>query len=234
MIDSHVHLGSLPVKGNFKGSWEDYKRIAKIANIKKYCVIPIGLPNHFTDKTTPNNEEILQEAKKDKAVIPVYWFNVFDLPEKIDSSYKAVKFHPDIGEVAIDDERVIGFVNKIKLPVFVHTNEGKEYSTLEKVINLSKRVEVPVIAIHSGSITRTLFKLPGYNFPDNVYFETSGIQYAAILKEIYQKVGAKRIILGSDYPFGDVRVSLALIKSLDASKAEEKMMTHKNLEKLLK
>ena len=117
--------------------------------------------------------------------------------------------------MSIDDKRVIRFVNKINLPVFVHTNEGKEYSSLEVVSKLAHKVSVPVIALHSGSITKTFFNLDNYNFSDNVYFETSGIQYAVILKKIYSRFGAKKIILGSDYPFGDPRVSLAMIDSLE-------------------
>ena len=198
MIDAHMHLGSLPFKGKNWGNQEEYKLILKKIGIKKYCATPIGLPENFSNNTTPNNNFVLKESEKDSSLIPIYWFNIFDLPESIDTRYKAIKFHPDIGQVPIDDERVINFVNKINLPVFIHTNESKQYSTLEKISNLANQVKVPVIAIHSGAVTKTFFKLHDYTFPENAYFETSGIQYALILKKIYEMVGAKKIILGSD------------------------------------
>ena len=72
-----------------------------------------------------------------------------------------------------------------------------------------------------------------YEFPDNVYFETSGIQYALILKKIYQRFGANRIIFGSDYPFGDPRVSLAMIDTLGLNKNEYDKITAKNINKIL-
>lgn len=155
------------------------------------------------------------------------------MPKKIDSKYKAIKFHPDIGQVAIDDKRVIDFTNKINLPIFVHTNENKPYSSLEATANLASKVSVPVIAVHSGSVTKTFFKIDNYKFPENVYFETSGIQYAVILKKIYQKFGAERIIFGSDYPFGDPRVSLAMIETLNPTKKELELITEKNISKIL-
>lgn len=233
MIDAHMHLGALPFKEKNWGSQEEYKSILKKTGIKKYCAVPIGLPENFSNNTTPNNNSVLEESERDTALIPIYWFNVFDLPEKISPKYKAIKFHPDIGQISIDDERVKNFVNKTNLPIFVHTNEAKEYSTLEKTANLATQVKSPVIAIHSGSITKTFFKLHDYKFPDNMYFETSGIQYSLILKKIYEMVGAKKIILGSDYPFGDPRVSLSMIDSLNISENEKELITTKNIEKIL-
>lgn len=232
-MDAHVHLGSIPCNGKNWGSFKEYKQIAKKIGLEKYGTIPIGLPENFSNKSTPDNSSVLSEFKKNNLVIPFYWFNVFDLPEKIDEKYKAIKFHSDIGKVAIDDKRVIDFVKKINLPVFVHTNESKEYSNLGTVLNLAKKVNVPVIAIHSGSVTSTFFKLDNYKFPKNVYFETSGIQYAVILKKIYEKFGAEKIIFGSDYPFGDPRVSLAMIETLNPTKKEYNLITGKNISKIL-
>ncbi len=88
--------------------------------------------------------------------------------------------------------------------------------------------------MHSGSVTRTFFTIDKYNFPKNVYFETSGIQYAVILKKIYKKFGAEKIIFGSDYPFGDPRVALAMIETLNPTKEEHKLITEKNISKILK
>ena len=233
MIDSHLHLGGIPSKEKIWGNFRDYEKLAKKMGISKYCVTPIGLPENFTNQTTPDNNSVLIEANKNSSVIPIYWFNVFDLPSKIDKKYKAIKFHPDIGKIEIDDNRVIDFVNKINLPIFVHTNESKDYSTLGRTSNLARKVHVPVIAVHSGSVTGTFFKLDNYNFPENAYFETSGIQYAVILKKIYERFGANKIIFGSDYPFGDPRVSLAMIDSLDSKKEEKEQMISKNLQEIL-
>lgn len=234
MIDAHLHLGSITDKKREWGSFSEYEKIAKKLGIEKYCLVPIGLPDNFTKKTTPDNNSVLKEYEKNKSVIPVYWFNIFDLPQKINDRYKAIKFHPDIGEINLDDDKVVNFVNKIKLPVFVHTNENKEYSNLGRVSELARKVDVPIIAVHSGSVTKTFFRLDDYSFSNNVYFETSGIQYAIILKKIYEMFGASRIIFGSDYPFGDPRVPLAMIDTLNLSKQEYYQVTKENITKLLK
>mgnify|MGYP001616235423 CR=1 FL=1 len=112
--------------------------------------------------------------------------------------------------------------------------KNKEFSNLGTVSDLAKKVNVPVIAVHSGSVTKTFFKLDDYVFPKNVYFEISGIQYAVILKKIYEMFGAEKIIFGSDYPFGDPRVSLAMIETLNSSKKEYNLMTKENIKKILK
>ena len=158
---------------------------------------------------------------------------MFDLPESIDARYKAIKFHPDIGAINIDDSRVLNFINQIGKPVFVHTNENKEYSSLLKVSNLARKVDVSVIVVHSGSVTKTFFNLDSYEFPENVYFEISGIQYSLILKKIYQRFGSEKILFGSDYPFGDSRVSLAMIDTLNLTKQDYALVTSGNIERLL-
>jgi len=233
MIDAHLHLGSIPDKERSWGDFKEYEDVSRRLGIEKYCLTPIGLPKNFIDKTTPNNDSVLKEAERNIKIIPVYWFNVFDLPDKIDKRYRAIKFHSDIGQVDIDDKRVADFVKRIGLPVFVHTNENKPFSGLEKTANLAREVNVPVIAVHSGSVTKTFFKIDDYDFPDNVYFEISGIQYAVILKKIYDKFGAERILFGSDYPFGDPRVSLAMIDTLECSNKEKELITNKNIKKIL-
>ncbi|MBI2044868.1 amidohydrolase family protein [Candidatus Pacearchaeota archaeon] len=232
-IDAHVHLGSIPYNKVEWGSFAEYQSISKKLDIERYCVVPIGLPENFVDNSTPNNKMVLQELKRDDSIIPIYWFNVFDLPKSIDKRYKAVKFHPDIGEVSINDKRVVDFVGKMGLPLFAHTNESKDYSNLGLISELARKVSVPVIAVHSGSVTRTFFRLDNYRFPDNVYFETSGIQYAIILKKIYNMFGAERIVFGSDYPFGDPRVSLAMIDTLNLSNKEHELVMRNNISGIL-
>src|SRR3989344_3333185 len=135
MIDAHVHLGSIPSNGKNWGSFREYKSIAKKLGINRYGTVPIGLPENFTNNSTPDNNSVLKESEKNKSVIPVYWFNVFDLPENIDNRYKMF--------------------------------------------------------------------------------------------------GAKRIIFGSDYLFGDPRVSLGMIESLNPTKKEYKLITEDNVKKIL-
>ena len=101
MIDAHLHLGSIPHKGRDWGSFKEYKKVAERLGIKKYCLTPIGLPENFTDKTTPDNDSVLEEAGRNGMIIPIYWFNIFGLPEKIDERYKAIKLHSDIGNVNV-------------------------------------------------------------------------------------------------------------------------------------
>jgi len=233
MIDSHVHLGRLHQGGKLWGDFQDYKKICRKLGIKNYCVTPIGESENFKNRKTPDNDSVLVECEKDRKIIPVYWFNIFELPDSIDERYKAIKFHPDIGEINLNDSLITNFVYRINLPIFVHTNESKDFSDLGKAANLAKKVNVPVIAVHSGSVTRTFFRLDDYVFPDNLYFETSGIQYALILQKIYKRFGADRIIFGSDYPFGDPRVSLAMIETLELRKREYENITEKNIKRIL-
>ncbi|VVB73304.1 Amidohydrolase [uncultured archaeon] len=237
MIDAHMHFGDFVYKGRNWSSYEEYVKAAESVGVKRFCAVPIGKHSDFANKSTPDNESILKLAKRDKRVIPVFWLNILDFSKKERSSldqFFAVKLHPDLGEFAIDDPRVIRIVNDIDLPVFVHTNESKDHSSLQRMTNLAKRFpKKKFIAIHSGSVTRTFFKLHDYAIPDNLYFDVSGVQYELILKKLHSMVGADRMIFGSDYPFGDPRVALERIRVIARNKREFDRMTERNIAELL-
>lgn len=238
MIDAHIHIGDFGYRGKTYGKFSEYQKIIQKTDIKKFCAVPIGLNENFENKTTPDNSMVLELSKKDKRIIPIYWLNVFDFKEKeipfIVKNYKAVKFHPDIGNVAADDGNLVKILEKINLPVFVHSNESKDYSSLSRIINLANILpKNKIVAIHSGSVTRTFFKLFDYKIPKNLYFDVSGLQYELILKKIYELVGAKHIIFGSDYPFGDPRVALERIKVVAKDRKEFEQMTEVNISSIL-
>jgi predicted TIM-barrel fold metal-dependent hydrolase len=236
MIDAHMHVGDFVFKGKNWSSYGEYTKAAKEAGITRFCAVPIGKHSDFANTSTPDNESILRLAKKDKRVIPVFWLNVFDFKagRSALSDFFAVKLHPDLGEFAIDDPRVMRIVNNIDLPVFVHTNESKDHSSLARMIRLADQFpEKRFIAIHSGSVTRTFFKLHDYSIPENLYFEVSGVQYELILKKLHSMVGADRIVFGSDYPFGDPRVALERVKVIAKSRKEFEKMTEGNISELL-
>lgn len=238
MIDAHMHVGDFIFKGKNWSSYSEYTRIAKAAGIRRFCAVPIGKRGDFANTSTPDNGSVLKLAKKDKRIIPVFWLNIFDFGAKERASirkFSAVKLHPDLGEFAIDDRRVMRMINDIDLPVFVHTNENKDHSSLARMIRLADQFpEKLFVAIHSGSVTKTFFKFHDYDVPENLYFEVSGLQYELILKKIYATVGADRIIFGSDYPFGDPRVALERIRVVAKNRKEFERMTDGNISELLR
>ena len=232
-----MHIGAFVYKGKNWSSYSEYTKAAEAAGINRFCAVPIGKHSDFENTATPDNESVLRLAKKDKRVIPVFWLNVFDFSEKERSSldrFSAIKLHPDLGEFAIDGPHVVKLIDGIDLPVYIHTNESKDNSSLLRMINLAKAFpEKRFIAIHSGSVTKTFFKFHEYKVPDNLFFEVSGLQYELILKKIYATVGADRIVFGSDYPFGDPRVALERIKVVAKNRREFEKMTEGNISGLL-
>ncbi len=42
MIDAHVHFGSLPQGGKLWGDFKEYRKIASMLGINRYCLTPIG------------------------------------------------------------------------------------------------------------------------------------------------------------------------------------------------
>ena len=239
MIDAHMHIGNFEYERKVWGTFEEYLDIIKKIKIKKFCAVPIGLKENFKNKTTPDNNSVLELAKSDKRIIPIYWLNCFDFDENqlsyIKENYSGIKFHPDIGNINIDNNKLVKILGKNDLPVFVHTNEKDNYSSLSRLINLANIFpNKKFIAIHSGSVTRTFFNLFDYKIPKNLYFDISGLQYEIILKKIYELVGAEGIIFGSDWPFGDPRVALERIKVVAKDKREFKQMTEDNISYILK
>ncbi len=171
----------------------------------------------------------------------------------INSKINAIKFHryfQNIQDKDIDKcLKLVRKIDKLKIPILIDTSYGtdKMYShdNLEFAIEILKNTKnTKVVLLHSGSLKVMEAFLIACKF-ENVIFDTSfSLDYFKKFKimddfiQVYSKLGANRIIFGSDFPYINLKSSiknfLLTMKKCNFSTSDIKLIAHQNSKKLFK
>ncbi len=77
-----------------------------------------------------------------------------------------------------------------------------------------------------------LKRKPSDYFRDNVVVTTSGMNFAAPLKMTIEQIGIDNVLFAADWPFEEVRESVAAVDALDLSDADMQKLYHLNSERV--
>ena len=235
MIDSHTHLGNFPL---FNVSMNSDQMIELMDEFGIELSIVFSLPNSLT----------LEAVKKHPGrfaglvwVDPKRGVEAAEDAEKAirEWGFKGVKMHPLIDSFLPDDELinpVIEVARKLQVPVLFHCGHPP-WSLPWHFGNLADRFpDVKIILGHmghghivyiNGSIEMALKH-------ENLYLETSGMPMHSKVKEAVEKIGAERVLYGSDMPFGHPGFELPKIRVAGLSERELSQVLDSNARTLFK
>ncbi len=216
-------------------------------NITSMCALPIYPYVTF--------EDVLKASKKDSRIIP---FTSVDyslgkeagrkLLEDVEKGAKGLKLHPIIQKKSLLSEETIEALEAWKqtgLPVQPHLGvyyyyplhelhmQSPQYGKYENFQKLLKRFpDIPFIAAHSaGADWKNLIRDGRNN--DNLYLELSFCSRVQLRKYL-KKWPTRRILFGSDWPFGEPKITLKMIElTVEDTEIREKIL-YRNVERLLK
>lgn len=209
-----------------------------------------------------NNRWALDASKKHPALIPLVSFHPdmegdFGclLTEYIDEGAKGVKLHPmaqgfDPKSVKLKD--MYGICNEIAFPIVFHCgrvanarlNEYSDVDTIEPLINMYKNIPFILTHMADGSVEDVLRLSQQY---ENVFFDTSIVitGYPPILEtnepswvedeiveNVVEKVGAERLVFGSDYPWGSPGHDLKRFLNMQISDEQKRLILGQNAMRL--
>jgi predicted TIM-barrel fold metal-dependent hydrolase len=81
----------------------------------------------------------------------------------------------------------------------------------------------------------TKLKRPvGEYLRENVYYTTSGWNYAASFQNLLSEVGVDRIMFSCDYPYGSMSKSKTFLEGLSIDASDKAKIAHQNAERLMK
>ena len=193
------------------------------------------------------SDSILEAGRKHKNLIPFCSVHPHDQNKKekigryVKAGAKGLKLHPVVQNFNPDDPAVFELLEEIKphhLPVLFHTGWGAighgSYGFIghyKKLLDNFK--DIIFIFAHIGFYEPAPF-IELMSKHDNVFGDISW-QPAGIIKKAIDKLGAERLVYGSDWPFNRQGTSLKLIEKVTAGNKNlmEKLL-FKNAEKLLK
>lgn len=162
-----------------------------------------------------------------------------DFENLLSLGLKGVKLHPDFQKIPLDDERCMEIYKLCskRLPVLLHTGDYRfDYSNPDRMKRvLEKFPECTFIGAHFGGWSvwdKAVEELSSY---ENFYVDTSSslsdisTETAARLIEAYTP---DRVLFGTDYPLGDSRKEVVLLKKAVACSESRKKIFQVNAEKL--
>ncbi len=168
----------------------------------------------------------------------VYWVNpniggtdIIKEAERyiLDYDFVAVKLHQVIYPCELNGTKleVLNLANEYKIPAFIHFSSTEE---VKSVLNhMEKKPDLKVIMAHMGFFEEMADEL--CDFP-NMYFDISPL-YAHdddSIKYAIDKVGAERIVFGSDAPCpGFQKYAVERIKKLDIGEDDKNKILGDNI-----
>ncbi len=230
---------------NFVASVENMQKSLDASGVTQTCCLPIPPYVTFEDIKEANDERIIPFTGID-------FTREYDLEKtlahQVQRGAKGMKLHPIIQKVSLSDRRLregIEIFSVYNLPVLFHSGvtsyyHGKEKSKQEpKNGNISQAEQliadfpnVRFIVGHAGGIEvrEVIETLPKY---DNAYVDTS-FQSPEKIKELVNAFGSERVLFASDWPYGDRKTSIKMIKlACDRDEELQEKLFHSNSANLL-
>ncbi len=225
VIDSHAHCGS--IDRSMAQSFDDYRRqlagtdIGGAALFSPVLEIYDRYDFNFADtaawqaRRRQSNASLLALKSADPVVFPYFFiWNDFAV-EQLSDSHWGIKWHRHPGEPVYhyDDPRCRAALEEIRrrnLPVVL---EEEFDNTLRFVRQLAEGITV--IIPHLGMLNGGFEAIAeaGLWELENVWVDTA-LASAGEMREYISRYGHRRLMFGSDFPFGSPSAELSKVRSL--------------------
>lgn len=246
IIDAHCHV--VPTT---EGVQTLYQRMEE-AGVQTTVVVPGGMiPTlGFADflrgtqaliTSSPANRFILDLALSSQGKVKAFYQidPLYDEPEDIHeaaaSGFSGFKLNPLVNRVAFEDGplwELLDAVGQHEMPLYAHITLSGQAS-LEAFESMVKRFPgLPFILGHMGFASTDLSAIKLAQRYENVHLETSIGSYAAIC-EALKRLGAGRLIFGSEGPVHHPIAELTKLRACCRDENELELVLGKNIINLL-
>jgi len=252
VIDSHVHVGlkefctnpNTAFKYDLSNSYHDFVRLMDESGVERAVILPIP----HVDFDASKSNDYLFEAYQ---TFPDRLIPFCRLDDKLEMNFergfKGAKVHMVYEELPIKQiKQALLFLESIQAPIIIHALFNDKVGQVKQILKIAPNLNIILAHMGRGHIytdEQIIENVTALKKYDNVYFETSTIGSAAVIKESCNIVGDGRIIYGSDYPFGRTwfdgekeykyRQEIDLFDHLDLSRSSIEKILYKNIYDLL-
>jgi predicted TIM-barrel fold metal-dependent hydrolase len=246
IIDAHTFIGS------WSGINVSSTLQSLFASMEK-----AGVTRSVTITTNKDENEAVRKLVEDQP--SKLHFGLWFLPDKEHLSYlrkhrdqiKMVKFHPSHAKTRFDDPKMtdlLRFCEQEDIPILVHCGRWREMAGYDIALSVAEKHEAKIILAHMGGVSPDIVKETVDAIQKrcikNAYLMTSGMARSPdvywlescppeLILYATQGVGADRVILGSDYPFGKQEDMVKSVITADLSQQEREKILGKNAVRIL-
>lgn len=241
-IDGHAHAGSwnLPEFSGRSNSVQDALQVYLRYNWAGALLVP-------TDQA--RSIELRDQGTRHSGPVQfrsAFWADV-DSPDSCRlfqdrvHDFAALKLHPSCHRKAVTAPQWAPFCEVARdagLPVVVHCGRWQEIAGFHHALELAGRFpDMPVILGHMGGdsphlVTGAVDEALASGL-DNVWFGTESIREPWLLEMAVARLGASRLIFGSDYNLNHPEMFRRLVEVLDITDADREMIFRDNINGLV-
>lgn len=238
IIDAHIHIGKWSsIFFDYESTVDEAIRVLKKSGVDAAVCMP-------ADNTS--NSDLFSETYDNEQFKFFYnaWINPDDpeLDDFLDKNMEKIsmfKVHPSIQRKKITDEsydRYIALAAEKSKPVVVHCGRWQEVASYRFPLELTKKYPgLVLILAHLGGDQPSIFldcaeEVRKYK---NVYLGSESVREFYFVNKVVQKVGAEKVIFGSDYNLGLPLTYIPVIESLDIPASDKDLIFAGNISRLL-
>lgn len=243
-IDAHAHLHLRPGATDALLELMDQYGIERTVVVAGGTVAPETLARHYSQgggaDVTVDNAAIRQECDKtDGRLLPFFFANPFQGPEDYlaqGKHFHGLKLAPIVHGKRFDDDRMHALVaaaESFDHPIFAHCLPRAGFEVADYAKLAAEFPKVQFILGHGGVGHGDFVGIGQIEPYPNILFEISG-SFTHATRVAYKRLGAHRVLFGSEYPLQDHRVELAKIDCIEMSNEERELILRGNIQRLLK
>lgn len=232
VIDSHTHWGPSVSMGK-EVTTDKLLRQAEQSGVSRIVIFPFP-SMALADEGI--NEKLLREANRIKKFIPYYYIPETMKPVPKEKGFHGGKWHWMRGVQdsssnydALKDPRLEEFIEaseRIDLPIVFEEELAFTEAFVKKTKSL--KVIIPHLGMLGGN---PIDFLSAFKERENVYFDTALASPDTVMRFI-EKIGHRRVLFGSDIPFGEMKPELEKVLSLPISDDKKESILSENLKRL--
>jgi uncharacterized protein len=243
IVDAHAHLPPGLEATDRLLRVMDRSEIARAVLVPGGTVTPDLLSKQMSDggglDVTPDNARVEKAcAASGGRLVPFYFANPHRGPgpyAREGAAFRGLKLGPAVHGVPFDDERVVGLVREAgrhRHPVYLHCLSRPGFRVDDVVTLARKFPSVPILIGHAAGGHCEFHALDLVASLSNVSIEMSG-GFTSFVAASIARLGADRVLFGSEYPLQDPRAELAKMRCLELSAADFGRILGRNIERHL-
>lgn len=241
IIDAHVHVGRT----------EKSKRAFTFAGMKLYMAgtgidKAVVMPNlsHMVPFSELNEKFLVEAGKYSEQFYPFILIDPFDsetLSQAKTMNVFGLKYHPSFCQCEVDNERlypVFEIAGERGLPVLVHCGRNEKSDMKYLVHAAEDHPGVQFIAAHLGGNATELAEAAIdllYRRGDikNISLDTSNGKLPWLVTLAVDKLGAERVVFGSDEPYASIVIEKMCVELADLTDQEKELIFSGNIRRIL-
>ena len=245
VIDGHTHFAG-PGKGFPPNTIEEFTQIMDRNGIDAVVTCApyssIGKRRDYDDV----NEFLARSAEEAGGrIIPFMRVNphlqdnaLSSIEKGAKQGFRGIKFHPRNEAFPVNSEELVfpiaELAVKLGMPILIHTGEPDTYGYAQPTLVGDLADSFPDLTLVVGHMGKRLYEdaICVARWFDNIILETSFRSHRDIARAV-KRVGADRVVYGSDTPFGIPEVEMLKVRVADISAEEKRMVLGDNMARIL-